>query len=705
MVPGNGPQTTDHGPIRITDNGPVMFAALNLERDPLRLGDIVRGTAGWVQDVGGFAAIMLLGLLLWSLSKRGGLSRWLWGDREAREEEARRPVPSWVPGLFTLLLYGTAIGYLVVGLLRAPELFAGAKSNVLAALAGYRDLALTVAGACALGALGLPFLVNLTRLRWRRIGGIARLSFKEAVRGKVIYVFSALLLLILFRGWFVQSKPESQLSTDVVLVYGFLAPLMLVSAALVAAFGIPTDIKRQTIHTVVTKPVERFEIILGRFLGYTVLMTLVLLVLTTLSLGFVLRGVNPEAAAESLKARVPLYGELDFLKITDAYSNQERGASMKPDNVGREWNYHKYIPGEDPNREKTFPYAVWTLSDVPGSLAGRKKVRCEFKFDIYRTTKGQENRGVFCSFFFHTRNCDPASNTAKAYRDARPPLMERGQLTADEVDRLFGNRVTAEEKTRLTQERMSPEDAENFLTEKFGFYEIQSKSVADYHTMEVDVPAGLFRNALTGPSDVPPLTVRVRCESPSQLIGMARYDLYFREDNPEGGTDTLAFALNFYKGSMGLWMSMCLVIGLCVFLSTELSGIITFLCVMFLYLGGWARDFIHDLALKQNPGGGPLESAYRLMARQSIAAPLEDTTFYRVASGSDEVFRWVIRRFLNVLPDVERFSFTDRVSNGFDVAVVGQDLLPTLLMLAGYLLPWALLAFYMLKSREIAGAH
>ena len=44
--------------------------------------------------------------------------------------------------------------------------------------------------------------------------------------------------------------------------------LLLFPAALLAAFSIPNDIKNQNIYTIVTKPVERFEIVLGRFLGY-----------------------------------------------------------------------------------------------------------------------------------------------------------------------------------------------------------------------------------------------------------------------------------------------------------------------------------------------------------------------------------------------------------------------------------------------------
>ena len=53
-----------------------------------------------------------------------------------------------------------------------------------------------------------------------------------------------------------------------------------------------------------------FKIVLGRFLGYGILLTVGLAVIAGLSLIYVLRGVNPDAAYESQKARVPIYGAL-----------------------------------------------------------------------------------------------------------------------------------------------------------------------------------------------------------------------------------------------------------------------------------------------------------------------------------------------------------------------------------------------------------
>ena len=51
-------------------------------------------------------------------------------------------------------------------------------------------------------------------------------------------------------------------------------------ASILGAFNIPNDIKNQSIHTIVTKPVEKLEIVLGRFLGFAMLLTIGLAVVT-----------------------------------------------------------------------------------------------------------------------------------------------------------------------------------------------------------------------------------------------------------------------------------------------------------------------------------------------------------------------------------------------------------------------------------------
>jgi hypothetical protein len=74
----------------------------------------------------------------------------------------------------------------------------------------------------------------------------------------------------------------------------------------------------------------------------------------------------------------------------------------------------------------------------------------------------------------------------------------------------------------------------------------------------------------------------------------------------------------------------------------------------------------------------------------------------KIATGYDFGFRWFLRRILDVIPDVDRFDFTDKVSEGF--AITGMDMFLNFLLLVAYLIPLAILAYHLIRSREIASS-
>jgi hypothetical protein len=629
-----------------------MFAMV-FDRDPTRLQDIPGGLIAWIQHAGGWAAFFLF---LWLVI----------GYPRMRDVDRAR-IPGWQKAAFLAGVILALIGYVLsLGFLGLVHIQTNSQTIQVLLSVG-----LALGGAGALFAVLLPFCVNLPLLRFRRIWALTKLSFKEAVRRKTLYAFSAMLLVFLFASWFIPHKPEDQVRAYVGVVYWVMTVLLLVAAVIITSFSIPTDIRQQTIHTIITKPVERFEILLGRFLGFTALMSLVLLVMTSVSVIYVLRGVDPEAAAESLKAREPFYGELHYENTGD-----ERAGV----NVGREWNYRSYITSPMPNQQPQ--YAVWDFPSPRSSLADRKSVRCEFTFDIYRTTKGFENRGVSCEFQFQTANFD------KSQRDA----------------------YSRERSRRLAEpNRPSDADIDNQLAEEYGYYVVPAKDITDYHTQFIDVPAGLFRNALKGKGSgsatttstpPPPLQVRVSCRSATQYVGMAKYDLYWRLDDPQRGSEAAAFTVNFYKGIFGLWLRLCLVIGVAVALSTYLSGVISMIVTGMLYLGGGLMDYIQSIGQGTAPGGGPMEALVRLANRQVALMPLEESTTATVATSSDVVFRWFIRLVIDILPDIDRYTLTSYVSEGFNIPLT--QLFFDFGTLAFYLLFWVVLAYYLMKWREIA---
>lgn len=636
-----------------------MFAALTFDRDPLKMSDLPFGVLHWLQSAGGFASV---GLLLFLLV---GLPRWRKQDREA--------VPGWMTVLFLGATGVALLAYAVAFVLILGDVGRGAIP-LFGVRVGVADLLLAIAGTCTLLVVLMPFLANLFRVRIRRVYALAKLSFKEAIRRRVLYAFTGMLLVFLFASWFIPSMPKDQVRTYVGVVFLAMSALLLFTGASLSSFSIPADIKQQTIHTIVTKPVERFEIVLGRFLGFLALMTLVLLVMTSISLLYVLRGIHPEAAAESLKARIPYYGDLRF----ENTENERAGT-----NVGREWEYRSYITRPTPGQEPQT--ARWDFVELPSSLASREQVRCEYSFDVYRTTKGEEGRDVFCTFRFYTWRYQRGND--EAFRREREEMRKAGTPEAT---------------------------ISNELSKKFGFFEINAQPVTDYRTQFFLLPGGIFRNALdadpqraselkaTGETR-PLLTVRVTCDSFTQYVGMARYDLYMRLDDTSTSEQT-RFSLNFFKGAFGLWLQLALIIGLAVVLSTYLNGVISLLITAILFFGGLGREFVQSVAFGINPGGGPMEALVRMSKRELTGASMSDSTSLgdQIVSKSDEAFRWFIRRVIDVIPDVDRFDLTAYVAEGFDIS--GAQMLLSFLLLVGYLLPWFVLAYYLMRWREIAGA-
>jgi hypothetical protein len=557
----------------------------------------------------------------------------------------------------------------------------------------------TLGGLGALVAVLLPFLAHLTELSWRRIWALARLTVKEVVRRRVFWVFGALAIVFLFAAWFIDTKPEHQVHSYVGVVYLAMATLLWFTGSLLASFSLPTDIRQQTIHTILTKPVQRLEVVVGRFLGFMLVMTVALAGMSALSLVYVLRGVDLEAAKESLKARVPLTGELVYEGADDP---------RKGTNVGEEWDYRGYISGKMPG--KAVQYAIWSLHDLPADLGSRETVPCEFTFNIYRTTKAspaEEGKGVFCTFLLTTAFC-PLTRS-----DPEQPWVP---VRLAEIEA---------ERQRLRKESLTEAQINDKIAEQFGVYEVKATPVFNFHTQGFTVPGGLFRNQSLGQQELQkrlrelqekgrlsqadaeearsmeaalrgargPLQVRARCDSRTQFLGMAEHDLYLlAAEQP--------FALNFFKGAVGLWFGVCLLVGVAVACSTYLSGVITWLCAGFLFLMGTFREYAQAVAEGHNEGGGPMESMIRLFTRSVPAAPLDESAMKSMASFSDQIFRWFMKLFMAVFPDVQRYDFSGLVASGFNVPVL--ELALTALYLAGYLLPWLVLAYYLVRSREVA---
>src|SRR6516162_1582870 len=217
-----------------------MFGTFFIERDPYRYSDMAGMLTSWTQNMGGIAAFALV---VWAILWEFGLFR-----------KATANAPGWMPTVFRLGLLVMVLAYipaiLVIGydLWQAFTTWSGGDSPAASiqakaeSIRRYRDMSLTAGGAIALIMISLPFLHNAVAWRGRRVWGLAKLSFKEAFRRRVLYAFSGLLLIFLFSSWFISHKPEDQVRSYVQVIYLGTKVALLLATVILASFSLPADI-------------------------------------------------------------------------------------------------------------------------------------------------------------------------------------------------------------------------------------------------------------------------------------------------------------------------------------------------------------------------------------------------------------------------------------------------------------------------------
>jgi hypothetical protein len=219
----------------------------------------------------------------------------------------------------------------------------------------------------------------------RRVWALAVLTLREAVRRKALYVFVVFALLFMFGGWFLTDAnpdPTQQVTVYVSFVLRAVSWLVMPVALLLSCWGLPEDIRLRSLHTVVTKPVRRHEVVAGRILGFTLVTTFVLVTMSVVGYFWIGRQVPPKAQPY-LVARVPVYGQLSFVGREGNYVDQGI-------NVGDVWEFRSYIEGATRSR------AIWIMQGVgPHMLRDDGTLRIESTFESFRSFKGDMSRGLY----------------------------------------------------------------------------------------------------------------------------------------------------------------------------------------------------------------------------------------------------------------------------------------------------------------------
>ena len=124
-----------------------------------------------------------------------------------------------------------------------------------------------------------------------RIVTIGRNTFTELVRQKVFYFLLIFALIVIGNSAFLAKfsfQEEFQMLKDVAL--GAMSVFLCLLAILATAMLLPRDLEDRTIFTILSKPVPRYEYLLGKLSGVVILLTLSTLIMGVLFLGVLLLG-------------------------------------------------------------------------------------------------------------------------------------------------------------------------------------------------------------------------------------------------------------------------------------------------------------------------------------------------------------------------------------------------------------------------------
>lgn len=628
-------------------------------------------------------------------------------------------------GVWAIALAGLAIGLFVLGWIWAL-LHAGVVGNpAIFGSQTRRFLARTWAAS-----------TDLVLISPRRVGALAWLGVKEAIRRRVIIVFVVFLGILLMAGWFLDPASDNPAKLYLNFVLGTSNYLILLLMLLVTVFSLPNDIQKKTIYTVLTKPVRPSEIILGRILGFTVVGTVLVAGMGLISYAFVVRGLahthqidvatlrplgdpvpQPDGSTKTLQQgwttkvhghRHRVFIDLQGRARLDMEQGHTHVAKAEPGVEGgfvlggpeglltarvpkygrlvfRNRQGFDEVKGISVGDEWTYrsyieggseAAAIWTFSGMRESDFPGDTIPVEMNIGVFRTHKGDMQRGILGSLL--VRNPDNGVTVELEVFESKEFSILQLQIPK-KIER-FASARFVQRRTR------APDGAVVFSPQK-------PAEIDPARQKEFD----LFRDLVTPDGR---LEVWLQCLEGGQYFGMAKPDLYLRVGD---GT----FFMNVMKGYAGTWCQMVMVIAFGVMLSTFLSAPVAMAATLGVLIGGLAHTFLTQVAVGQIFEGvetpyqaGPIESFVRLVTQTGVMEEMPETVAYQVMRAVDVGFRLWLESMSYAIPPLSQMSFVQFVMNGYNVS--GELLLIDFLRVLGYFVPVFVLGHFFLKSREVA---
>jgi len=487
---------------------------------------------------------------------------------------------------------------------------------------------------------------DVSEISARRIWALAMLTAREAIRRKALLVFGVFALLFMFGSWFLSSpgeKADIQIQRHVVFVFTAISWLVLPVVLMLSCWGIPEDIKARSMHTVVTKPVRRIEIVLGRMLGFSLIATLVVAVMAVAGYIWIDRQVSQDAHGQ-LVCKVPVYGKLAFLDR----QGQPASAGI---NVGDVWTFRSYIEGS------TKACAIWefdglseaSLMALPATKdrEATRGLRVQTGFESFRTHKGVMSSGLLCQL----KLVNPSTNL-------------RVPLPAFEVAEYRGDANVTPIPASLT------------------YYDSEARKNKTVDLLKDVVADGRLK-------------IEARCLNGEQFLGMARPDMFIR-------TADRSFAVGYFKAITGIWLQALVIVMIGVAVSCFLKGpVATLMTFAVLIVGQSFRGLIDKIVSGDQLGGGPLESIYRMVTHLNQTVDLD---LSKTVTGTIKWTDWLSQQGIwlvqQTFPNFQYFGMSPYVAKGFDVDFRAA-IVPSLAVALAYFIPCVLLGYFALKLREL----
>ena len=546
----------------------------------------------------------------------------------------------------------------------------------------------------------LTGLADLAGMSPRRIWALARLAIQESLRRNVLVALALFLLIVLFAGWFLDPKSVNPGKLYLGFILGATNLLVCMVTLVLSVFSLPADIKAKAIQTVTTKPVRTGEIVLGRILGFSIVGTVLLAIMGLIGWGFVVRSVSHghtvavedtielkdvggsvtgfegrssldrghrhrielDAAGNGWTDNVqghrhavrrsgggyaigPAEGLLEArrpLRGSLRFLDREGRPSTKGISVGSEWTYRQYIEGG------SLAAAIWKFEGI-SEREYSDGLPLEMIVRVFRTYKGSIEKGIKGS----VRVRNPASGL-----QSDPFYFTAREFT---IDSLLIPRKLASTST-------------------------------DGGTRQVD----LFQDIVADGR----VEVILQCLEPAQYYGVAQADFYLRVGDG-------SFVLNYAKSCLGILFSMLLVTAMGVMFSTFLGGPLALFATLAVVMVGQFREFIQRLFESQVtgdssivPGGGPIESLYRIVTQESITVDLAPSPAVQIMKTFDTFLLAPMRLLAGIFPSLSSLGTSDFVAGGFDIPfdLVAEHGMETL----GYLLAFFIAGAFCLRAREVA---